>query len=398
VSLFDKYLYFYKYDTMEVTTVTEIEKKRIGFKPAKGTIQWSRVSQGNPKKINDSKDSQSDDTVDTKLDDLPQPYLGFLKVLKEPLSIPDDLDVGTKISLGDRMKSYEQTELVPPYQAFIVRADGNSFSTLTSGFPKPFDTGFNRAMVRTANGVMNHFNAKTVFVCSDEITLIFGPVCGKREYYELTDAKEKNLPTHIYSGRHNKIASLVASKCSVLFNKFMFEEFKNKTDCNNDDAEISDTPTFRKNNTYSVSATTRIEHCDAIFDARIIPIPDGLEIEIVNNIIWRSNYDCYRNTVSSYGRYVLGQKACKNKNCKEMIKMMMDKGVDFNSTVPIWNKFGVLCKKITVEFTNDTGEKYTRSRDYNFCTDLITQDRSKTLELFFDKYFSEKIDSTPYSL
>ena len=41
--------------------------------------------------------------------------------------------------LGDRMKSYETTEIVSPNLPFIVRADGKTFSTYTRGLDKPFD-------------------------------------------------------------------------------------------------------------------------------------------------------------------------------------------------------------------------------------------------------------------
>ena len=91
----------------------------------------------------------------------------------------DLIDQGTKISLGERQKTYEHTEIVPPYQAFNIRADGNCFSSFTSGFKKPFDHVFAVAVNRTAQGVMKHFHCRTVFSCSDEITGIFAPVCSR---------------------------------------------------------------------------------------------------------------------------------------------------------------------------------------------------------------------------
>lgn len=289
----------------------------------------------------------------------------------------------SKIPLGDRMKSYEKTSIVPPYQSFIVRADGNCFSKFTNGFPKPFDEGFNRAMTLTANAVMNHFNARTVFVCSDEITLIFGSVCTKEEFENPNVQKS----THIYGGRHNKIESLVSAKCSVLFNKFMLFMLE----------EVNAKP-----NVYNDKVKEKVNRCDAIFDARLVPIPLDNEIEIVNNIIWRSTYDCYRNTVSSYGRHKLGNKRCQNMNCNDMIVMMKNEGFDFNTQVPTQYKYGTLCKKILVKFKNknDNGSEteYERSKEYNFSLNLLTQDRDKTLELFLDKYYSDKIECTKIEL
>ncbi|VBB18018.1 tRNAHis guanylyltransferase [Yasminevirus sp. GU-2018] len=288
-------------------------------------------------------------------------------------------DEKTIMGLGDRMKSYETTEVVPPYQAFIVRADGNCFSKFTSGFPKPFDSGFLNAVVKTGNGVMDHFNAKTVFSCSDEITLVFPAICTKAEYDELVAKGEKNLPTHTYSGRRTKIETLVASKCSVLFNIYMLEEL------NKDRAKYSDV------------VQKRIEACSAIFDARLIAIPIGSEIEIVNNVIWRSCYDCHRNTTSTYARHVLGQKACFKKNSQEMIVLMKDAGFDYVADVPLWYRYGVLGKKIQVKMSNEKGE-FMRTADYNFSTNLMLQDRVKTLELFLGKYFvDDKIESVKYA-
>jgi len=148
---------------------------------------------------------------------------------------------------------------------------------------------------------------------------------------------------------------------------------------------------------YTLKALDKIRKCDATFDGRVIPIPVGSEIEIVNNIIWRSCYDCYRNTISSYARYKLGSKTCVNKNGHEMMQMMTDKGFDFKTEVPTWYKYGVLCKKLLIERLDENNEKFYRSVIYNFCTNLIQQDRSKTLELFFATYYSELIDSQRYS-
>jgi len=311
------------------------------------------------------------------------------------------------MSLGDRMKSYEYTDTIPPYQAFIVRADGKCFSRFTSSFPKPFDDGFQHAMVNTANNVMNYFSAKTVFCCSDEITLIFPAVCTKDEYDNLSANNSKNLPCHSYAGKKTKLESLIASKCAVSFNKFMLKELNDN------------------NLKYNFNAQTKINECDAIFDARLIPIPIGKEIEIVNNLIWRSCYDCYRNTISTYGRHILGSKACNNKNGKEMIQMMYDKGFDFVNAVPVSYKYGVYGKKLLIRTqiplmmnskciktdakTNELKSKDSvledkeakseceiievfRNTNYNFCVNLLdgSINADKALELFIAKNFTDE--------
>lgn len=304
------------------------------------------------------------------------------------------LDESKMQSLGDRMKSYESTINVPPYQAFIIRADGSCFSKLTSCFEKPFDLRFQKAIIKTSNSVMNYFNARTVFCCSDEITLIFPPICTKEKYDKSIKSGEKNIPSHINSGRHEKLATQVAAKCSVLFNKFMLKEMN---------PEEKNNPKYKK-----------IYEAEACFDARMIVIPLDNEIEIVNNIIWRSSYDCYRNCISAYGHHYFSHKQCHNKNCGEILDMLKEKGIN-SDDIPLSQKFGVICKKVQIKLEVDK-EKFSkfkqkskskkktekedciRSIPYNFSTDLIKQDRQKTLELFFDKYFSEKILSEPYIL
>jgi hypothetical protein len=75
--------------------------------------------------------------------------------------------------------------------------------------------------------------------------------------------------------------------------------------------------------------------------------------------------------------------------------MMKERGFDFDEKVPLHLKYGVLCKKTTAKFENERCE-YVRTKDYNFSTNLIEQDRVKTLELFFDTRFSEKIETEMY--
>jgi tRNA(His) guanylyltransferase len=285
-------------------------------------------------------------------------------------SIDQEIDQKTMNELDKRMKSYEKTDTIPPYQSFIVRANGDCFSRYTSNFIKPFDIGFSRAMIKTANVMMNVFNAKTVFVCSDEITLIFSPICTKEYYDSLINDHLNTLPSHIHAGLHDKLTSLVSSKCSVLF--------KN----------------CQQQKTYNERAISTVKNIAAIFDARVIPFPLGNEIEIVNNIIWRQFHVCYRNTVYAYGRYILGDKACVGKNCRTIIQTMKDEGFDFHTQVSNQYKYGVLCKKILVKIKTDNGEEYERFRDYNFCTKLITQDGTKILELFFEKYYCDLIENT----
>lgn len=113
------------------------------------------------------------------------------------------------VSLGERMKSYESENFLLPYQPYLVRLDGKNFSTFTNGFKSPFDKNFTNSMVVTMNDLVKFTNASTGFCCSDEITLIFPPVCTKEEY----DLKE-NKTCHLYNGRIIKLNTILASRCT----------------------------------------------------------------------------------------------------------------------------------------------------------------------------------------
>jgi len=186
----------------------------------------------------------------------------------------------------------------------------------------------------------------------------------------------------------NKIESLIMSSTSVHFNKFLLEEI-----------ELISTDRIKF---YDGSTIGQIKDRTAIFDARLIGISYGSEIEIVNNLIWRSCYDCYRNTISTYARHVLGKKEIFKKNGTEMIQMMKENGFDPNSSdvVPLAYKYGVFCKKIEVVHINDgLGVECIRTKPYNFCTNLLEQNRERTLELFLSKYFQMSlINCEPYNL
>jgi tRNA(His) guanylyltransferase len=279
------------------------------------------------------------------------------------------------MKLGPRMKLMEKTERVPPYKRFLVRSDGNCFSKYTSGFEKPFDKRFASAMMKTASCVLEHFNARTVFCCSDEITLVFDQVVDRINYDMMLSSGEKNIPEHIYNGRWDKITSLIASKCSVLFNKFMKEEMEDYLSTRSDDDWLP-----------CSNVIDRINLCEAIFDSRIIPIENDMEHEIVNNLIWRSSYDCKRNCCSTYARHILGKNETSGLNSTEMINKMLEKGVDWEK-VPLYYKYGSYAKRILSDYVNDKGEIYKRSHVLILSVDILNIPIHKALQILLDKYW-----------
>jgi tRNA(His) guanylyltransferase len=99
---------------------------------------------------------------------------------------------------------------------YIIRVDGHKFSTFTKHFQKPFNIRSNyiffcnpqnavhQAMLRTAANLVSQFNCSSVYVASDEFSLVFAP------------STEKETP--MFGGRVAKIISLIPSFCAARFN------------------------------------------------------------------------------------------------------------------------------------------------------------------------------------
>jgi len=245
------------------------------------------------------------------------------------------------MSLGDRIKSYEKSveSKVTSDHYFCIRLDGHKFSNFTRSFTKPFDTEFSKAMVQTAYDALCEFNARSAYTQSDEITLIF----------DKTDP-EKNQ-THIYDGRYSKLLSLSASYVSTRFNSYLDKK-----------------------------------QSLATFDARLLVFSEDTKHDLLNHLIWRSDYDCYRNAVSMYANSLFSHKFLDKKNTDEKIQMLQSKGIDWN-TIPYWQKYGVIIKKRLVKFSNDKSEEFLRTRPISISFKLTFSD--KNLKLILAHYMND---------
>lgn len=275
-----------------------------------------------------------------------------------------------------RMKMHESQQLplggkVKNNEYFIIRLDGRSFSNFTSGFMKPFDKLFIRAMCYTTADLLEKFNCATAYCHSDEITLIF-----PKQY-----PNDQNVVTtsHLFNGRIQKLLSLSAAYCSVRFNYYLNNLFDK-------DNLLLNYPT----NKYPQSLINRISSCEQMFDARIIIFNDTNNHEIVNHQIWRSVYDCHRNAVQTYGHHYIGHKKILNKNTGEMIKMLESEHNIKWDDVPTYLKYGFYCKKELYNKEID-GKTFTRSKVAfkNFKISFS----EKMLDLLLAKYWSCVDDS-----
>jgi tRNA(His) 5'-end guanylyltransferase len=264
--------------------------------------------------------------------------------------------VAFKADLPSRMKGYEKDEILNPDLPWVVRLDGKNFSTFTKQhFQKPFDPRFQMAMIKTLNAMVQHFNPSTGFCCSDEITLIF-PAREKQE-----DKEPSFREPIIHNGRITKIASLMAGKCSTLFMLEMLQ------------VEDPDLREYAQN----------MVPC---FDARVISLPS--DVEVCNNIIWRSIYDCKRNIIAAYARHFLEGKT-KNMHGDQLIQSMKEKSnFDFWEKVPREQIYGVFAKKRNVE-KQVTDELYcTRKEIFNFT--WVCKADASGVHLLLDSLFSKE--------
>jgi tRNA(His) guanylyltransferase len=251
--------------------------------------------------------------------------------------------------IGERMKPREKIHdvFVQPWEYMCMRFDGHTFSTFTNGFHKPFDHIFMTAMERTTHDVVAKFTATLGYVQSDEITLIFAPLCTQKEYDECEPEKK---PTRDFSGRKDKLLTLIASYISVRFNFHIISLI---------DADD-----------YTENFVNKVNACEQHFDGRLLIFANDEYIELLNYFVWRIN-DCYRNTVSSYARHTLNKKDVHKKNTSEM---MADISFDFQTAVDTQLQFGCFVKK----------EIYTKTDIDRVTGDIVDVTRHRTVSHVID--------------
>jgi tRNA(His) 5'-end guanylyltransferase len=258
---------------------------------------------------------------ESKIEEKPKPDLEQKSDPRDKERKSDGKQVQVVETLGDRMKLYELAleTSIPGSSAYIVRLDGVSFSTFTRGLDPVFDMVFTRSIILTMNDLVQHFHAVTGYCHSDEITLVFPPVDPT-----VVGAK------HLYAGRVQKLVSVLSSCTAARFNYHFAEQIRHR--------EVG-------KGVYK--STTYAKMHWAYFDARVLAFPNDRLYEVVNHMIWRSKFDCYRNCVSAFGRQFFSSKQLDKVNCTKMIADMKTyKGFDF-ATVPCFLRHGVVAKRST---------------------------------------------------
>lgn len=193
-----------------------------------------------------------------------------------------------KLSLGDRMKDYENAYRIklPKKSYVIIRVDGKAFHTYTKGLEKPFDMPLVSAMNTTALYLArNIMNVKLAYVQSDEISLI------------LSDTNKPNTEAW-FDNNIQKMASVSASIATRVFNKTRLNQLGNQN--------------MRW----------------AEFDARVFLIPK--DYEVLNYLVWRQQ-DTIRNSISMVADSLYSHKDLQGLNLSKKKELIKVKGYNWES-------------------------------------------------------------------
>ena len=232
----------------------------------------------------------------------------------------ENCDVSS-LSLGDKQKTYERILDIhcPEKFPIIIRLDGKNFSHRVKQWKlkKPFDERFHKCMLKTAEILFTELQlVDCIWTGSDEISIV------------INDYKKES--SFLFNRRLNKILSLSASIASVAFN---FEAIKQKID---------------------------VLNFPAVFDSRITILPN--EDEIYRNLIFRQN-DCIRNSISQYARRYYSTKQLHAIGRDEQLKMIKEKGFDWDKDAPDWSKYGSYLFKTYVLYDLKTKKPIKTSKE-----------------------------------
>ncbi len=191
-----------------------------------------------------------------------------------------------KTALGDRMKWYESrytNDQFMPMVPVIARMDGRAFHSFTRGLDRPFDERLTVLMIKTAEYLVKETNARCGYTQSDEITLVW-----------LAEDWESEI---FFSGKLQKMNSILASMTTAYFNKWLKDHIPEKKD------ELP------------------------LFDSRVFQVPT--EWEATNCFIWRE-MDATRNSVQMAARALYSHAECENKDTSALMDMLFEKGINWN--------------------------------------------------------------------
>jgi tRNA(His) guanylyltransferase len=260
--------------------------------------------------------------------------------------------------LAVKIKGIESTwagNNIPPGTPFVVRLDGHLFSKFTKNLDGPCDEVFMKTMISVTEELLVEFSARTGYTASDEISLVFPAVSNVNG-------------THIYSGRPQKIVSLMAGFASIRFNHW-FELYGNAS---------------TKPEIYMAKRSI------AYFDARVFAT--GNDSIALDAVIWRYVHDTYRNGVAAVGQKHFMHKQLFKKSTFDIKKMLLEANILLND-YPVHLFHGTFVKKYLVEVDSmnplsNESIKVIRSRVRSQTFNLIELTQYEQESFIMAKYWS----------
>ena len=252
-------------------------------------------------------------------------------------------------TLGGRLKGYESDyeREIDPELHIVCRIDGHKFSKFTKGFLKPFDEILSNAMVLTTIDLLEEFNAVTSYTQSDEITLIIPSlkditVDNRESHKHKIHKRIREDWKHEYSGRVQKMSSLIAGFTTMKFNKHLKDEADKFYDskCINNPSKV-DNETYENYVSYIQNIYSK-KIGNAWFDCRVYGV--DTDEEAFNSVLWRIR-DAEKNSRSMFAQSFCSHKELQGKTGLEQVEYCKEKtGKDWNNIEDKY-KYGVLVKK-----------------------------------------------------
>lgn len=228
-------------------------------------------------------------------------------------------------SLGDRLKSYENTEALLPGIPAIARLDGKAFHTFTRGMVRPYDHRLHEIMDETTKFLVHETNALIGYTQSDEISLLLYTEDPKSQLY--------------MGGKIFKIVSILAAKCTLKFAELLQKFFPEKS--------------------------------PPVFDCRVNPIPF---YDVSNYFIWREN-DAVRNSIAALAQSKFSHNSLHGLSCEQMQeKLWKEHNINWNDCSDREKRGGYFQRKIlTSKFTQEELEELPPNHNARKNPDLIIE-------------------------
>lgn len=247
--------------------------------------------------------------------------------------------------LGDLYKEAEAVQTNAPFtpsECFVIRVDGRAFHTFAAGMTKPFSTVLDDCRNAAAEAVLKSLKPTFVYHQSDELSFVW-------------DAVKEPSSEHVFSGRTDKLLTLVASLTSVAFIRKYIE---------------------------LTGDMTKLPH----FDGRIANRFTGEDAlaEAIKCVQWREN-DAMRNSMQMYGQSMFSHKQLNKCSVGDIYDMCKEqKGQDWYTADPAFRRgtyvtIGKIDKPITEEQRLAIPEKHRPEPDT-----IVT--RSAFKRHFFDDW------------